>query len=97
MTGDLKKNAEFSQSLVFLVEIAVIALERQGGPTPELEAWAREVGVRLAHGGDEVQFRDGKGASAAPRLGDIAKALAIGAWAPGGLDLYGHHFEVKRA
>jgi hypothetical protein len=69
----------FLGSLQCLTEIALLDLQRRGGPTEaEIEA-AREVGLRLAHAGDEVEFRDGQSASTgeAPSLAEIARSLAI--------------------
>lgn len=88
--------ARFNEMMPSLIEFALIDLDMKGGPTEADFAHAREIGERLAPTGDAFT-RGGKSAGGEPPgMGAIAKALACGAWAPGGLDFGGHHWERSR-
>lgn len=90
-----------------LIEMAVLDLRTRGGPNATDFARAREVGRRLSVSGDSAEGKmKGKGATwgksaaeaegiAPPRSGEVAKALACGAWCPGGLHFNGRHWEER--
>ena len=100
MTGWVKAAVEkahlLNGFLSFLVGVAIEDLKRKGGPTEADWESAREVGVKLSHTGDAYDFRcdtTAKERQERVTTGQIAKALAVGAWCPGGFDLGGVHFE----
>lgn len=78
-----------------LIDLYVWDLRSRGGPSSADFATARDVGERLAFTGDVFQWPDPKAEIQPPTPKQIAKALACGAWCPGGLNFAGRHWEVK--
>jgi hypothetical protein len=68
-------------------------LRRRGGPDdPDLDQ-ARAFSTDLAARGDVLMF-GGKKGEAAHLFNRLAHALAVLAFAPGGVTIFGHHWEA---
>ena len=85
-----------------LIDMAVLTYQMKGGPSAADFLDANRIGAQLSHGGDWLESNmlgknDGKtaGCSPPPSLAQIAKAMACGAWCPGGLHFAGRHWEEK--
>lgn len=92
--SEIAATANLKMILPPLIELAIIQLACQGGPTQADFTRAQEIGFTLATTGDAFQWKKAISAGGKPPpIGQIAKALACAAWAPGGLTLWDHHWE----
>ena len=87
-------------SLAAAVPLRIMVLQRQGGPTEMDWRNAVEFGSVLAEKGDILQFGYGKRQpregepSVADLFNQLARAVAVLAFVPGGVRLFGMHFTV---
>lgn len=77
------------------VPLRIEALKQKGGPSDEDLKRAREVGVLLAEKGDVFLFGGGKKGEAADLFNKVAEAVAVLAFCPGGVKLFGSTFEAN--
>src|SRR5437879_5674399 len=77
------------------VPLRVLALyERQGPDENDLEA-AHQVGTLLASKGDRLLFRSEVPGETADIFNQVAQALAVLSFAPGGVPCFGQHFDAE--
>ena len=76
------------------VPLNIIDIEHRGGPDDLEWEWARNFTDELGERGDILQFDGGKRGEAAIMFNRFAYALAIMAFAPGGVRFCGMHFEA---
>lgn len=67
-----------------------------GAPTKEQIARARKAVVDLGERGDVMLFGGGKPGEAATLANEVAHMVAILAFAPGGVTLFGQTFQAKK-
>jgi hypothetical protein len=79
-------------ALSVAVPLQISELERCGGPGPSELAEAREVGQLLAEKGDVLMFKSPKGETAKV-FGRVARAIAVLAFCPGGVQVFGDRYE----
>lgn len=61
----------------------------------ELQRRAPELAEVIAAKGDIIQFRSKKKGETAAAFNALAEAVAIGAFVPGGITVFGQHFEAR--
>lgn len=84
-------NSLLASTLSIAVPLRILDYEARGGPgAPDFER-AREFGVVLASQGDTLLF-GGKKGEAASMFNQVADAVAILSFCPGGVKLFGNHF-----
>lgn len=77
------------------VPLEIHALESRGGPDDaDLEA-AHAFGSDLALRGDVMLFGGGKPGEAGELASQTAKAIAVLAFSPGGVTVFGRHWEAR--
>jgi len=76
------------------VPLRITDLQERGGPGPEEWAWAVDFGEALTYQRDVLLFGDARRASGLAN--DLSRAVAILAFAPGGVSVFGQHFEAKK-
>lgn len=80
-------------TLQLAVPIAIRKLWLTAGPTDEEWEWAREFADELGSRGDIILYRGKKGESA-EMFAKLARAIAIMAYADGGITIFGRHWEA---
>jgi hypothetical protein len=79
--------------LQFAVPLILLEMQATGGPTEEDWSEMRRFGYEFGrHGGDNLLFG---GEGAGETAGRVAHAGAVLAHVPGGVTLFGDHYEVK--
>ncbi len=73
------------------VELEIARLEEQGGPWDGDREAARAYGELLAGSGDQLLYRGAPGQARAAFVG-LAKAIAVAAFAPGGVEYSGRRY-----
>jgi hypothetical protein len=78
------------------VPLRLAELRRQGGPTEADWQRTAEVGQEIAEHGDWLMFRGPRQGDTARLVGKVVDAVAMLAYCPGGIDILGVHWEVKK-
>ena len=78
------------------VPLHIMILQVRGGPTDVDLQVAREASCLLGEKGDLLMFRGGKRGETARVFNALAKSLAVLAFCPGGVTLFGQHWEATR-
>jgi len=85
--------------LVGFLEIAVpmqiAKLKREGGISEERIAQLQAYGEDLSGHGEALLYRSRAGGESAARFKQFVEIIAVGAFAPGGITIFGLHFEEK--
>ena len=77
------------------VRICIMEMSRTGGPTTaDVDAARAYVGDLCAHG-DTLLYGQGEPGQAADLANRLAHAIAVLAHCPGGIDVFGQHFEAQ--
>lgn len=81
--------------LSLAVPFNVLNLKRRGGPTDcELDS-AREFGIELASKGDSLLFTTKTKGETAKVFNELARAIAIASFLPGGIEVFGTTFKAN--
>lgn len=83
------------ETLAAAVPLHILDLKRQGGPADSDLEWAREFAWELGSHGDLLLYRGGKPGESARLFNQTARAIAILAFAPGGVHLFGQHWDAS--
>jgi len=83
---------EMMRAAVFL---KIESLKEKGGPTKEDIEKAQKTSGMLGERGDVLMHGGGKKGECAELFNRTAHAIAVLAFVPGGVDLFGTHFEAK--
>lgn len=81
-------------ALAMAVPLQISQLAARGGPTDTEWAFARQWADTLAEKGDVLLYGEKKGETA-KLFAEFANAVAVLAFAPGGITIFGQHFEYK--
>jgi len=84
-------------TLEALVPIAIAELHKQGGPLNRHFQEAQAFGFKLAEHGDELLYHVKKRGVTGKLMGQFCKTVAVMAFVPGGVTVFGLHFEEKVA
>ncbi len=76
------------------VPLHIVECHERGGPTAEDIARIRPFAHTLAERGDRLLFRSEKAGETAALFNMLAEAIALLAYAPGGVRCFGQHFEA---
>lgn len=74
--------------------IAEIRQRHTAADWPVLQDRARECGDVVASRGDNVLYASKKNGESAAAFNRLAEGVAIGAFVPGGITVFGQHFEA---
>ena len=77
------------------VYLRLVEMEKLGGPTPEDMRKVQETADMLGEHGDILLHGGGKEGQCADLFNRTAHAIAVLAFAPGGVELFGTRFEAK--
>ena len=89
-------NGLLAEMIVPAVFLQVMELEKRGGPSAADMEKARETSDRLGDHGDILLHGGGRKGECADLFNRTAHAIAVLAYAPGGVELFGKHFEARR-
>ena len=84
-----------SIALSTAVPLHILELERNGGPTPEDAAGMPTIAQELAEHGDLLLFKSRKPGETARLFNREARGIALLAFAPGGVTIFGRHYEAR--
>ena len=74
------------------VPLHIMVYEQKGGPSPEDLARAVAMSGVLGEHGDELLFKSKKPGRTAELFNQTADAVAVLAFCPGGVSIFGQHF-----
>lgn len=77
------------------VPLRILELQQQGGITDEDLAHVRSYQKDIAAHGDEILFRSPQPGQTATRINQLVDAIAVLAFCPGGITLFGMHFDAS--
>jgi hypothetical protein len=77
------------------IQLHIMQLKECGGPQDADFERARKVSDVLGEKGDILLFGGGKKGEVASIFNETARAIAILAFCPGGIDIFGSHFDAK--
>ncbi len=80
-------------ALPFAVTLRILEYQRRGGPLPMDFERAQRFGEVLGEKGDILLFSSKKKGESAEMFNGLADAVAILSFCPGGVKVFGHHFE----
>lgn len=98
MAGVAKGGADVSTLPIFIaaaVPLHILELLRQGGPADLDYESARAFASDLGERGDVLLY-GGKKGEAAALANQLAHAIAVLAFLPGGITIFGQHFGVRK-
>lgn len=81
-------------TLAASVPFRILELERRGGPTESEWEETRAFAWVLGPQGDNLLYRSGKKGETARLMADLIYAIAVLAFAPGGVTTFGLHFDA---
>lgn len=85
-----------ASALAAAVPIHMMNLHQQGGPTDSDMGRLAPLAQALGEHGDILLFGGGKEGDAADLFNQLAFALAVLSYAPGGVKAFGSHWETQR-
>ena len=78
------------------VPLHIMQLQDKGGPDDKDMERARAVSDKLGERGDVLLYGSDKKGECAEMFNETARAIAILAFCPGGVNIFGQHFEAKK-
>lgn len=100
MSNDERRPLQQQELLNEMMRAAVMlqieVLKDRGGPTADDMKKAQETSDILGERGDILLHGGGKPGECADQFNRTAHAVAVLAFVPGGVSLFGAHFEAKR-
>jgi len=92
----MKTNGLLEVMICPAVLLQIMQLESRGGPSEEDRIKAQQSSDMLREHGDILLYGGGKKGECADLFNRTAHAIAVLAFVPGGVELFGHRFESKR-
>jgi len=89
-------NNHLSDMMQVAVPLYMAKLSEKGGPTPEDMEEAQMTSSVLGERGDVLLFGGGKKGECADLFNKTARAIAVLAFCPGGVEVFGTRFEAKK-
>jgi hypothetical protein len=89
-------NLALSIGLSAAVPLRIAELQRRGGPTDMDFERIKSVSLLLCEKGDILQFSGGKKGEVASIFNQLADALSVMAFVPGGVSFDGQHFQADK-
>ena len=84
-----------SMMMQVAVPLRIEQMKSKGGPSDEDRKRATETSSIIGERGDILLFGGGKKGEAADQFNRTAEAVAVLAFCPGGVTIFGAHFEAK--
>jgi hypothetical protein len=78
------------------VPLYIMELESRGGPNDEDLSSLLDIALLLGEQGDKLLYRSDKHGETARIYNQTARAIAILAFAPGGITVFGQHWEAAK-
>lgn len=88
-------NNQLAIAMQTAVPLHIMQIKERGGPNAEDMVGAQKTSTMLGERGDVLLFGGGKKGECADLFNRTARAIAILSFCPGGVDLFGQHFEAK--
>jgi hypothetical protein len=88
-------DALLADTLAIAVPLWLRRWRMVGGPADSDWEWAQEFAWVLGSEGDKLLFKGEKKGQTAKLFNDLACAISIMAYAPGGCTVFGRHWEAK--
>jgi hypothetical protein len=83
-----------AQTLALAVPLLITEIAQRGGPTDEDYARIASYTDDLAVHGDDLLYASRKPGETARRFQQVAEAIAVLSFCPGGITVFGLHFEA---
>lgn len=93
--GSVEKDSLLSIFLLYSVTLQIAELQRAGGPSDADRERAAAFASVLGPSGDNLLFRSEQPGRTADLANELAFAVAVLAFQPGGIEVFGRHFEAK--
>ena len=74
------------------VPLRIMGIQARGGATPE--DFTRVIRYNEELGSEDLLFRSSKAGVTARLFNHLSEAIAVLAWVPGGITIFGDHYEV---
>jgi hypothetical protein len=87
------KDLPLAIALSAAVPLHIMGFQAAGGPTFEDFGRAQQFSSELGERGDVLLFGGGRKGEAAKLFNETARALAVLAFVPGGVTIFGQHYE----
>lgn len=94
-TASESRRSQMYETMRLAVWLRVEQLKDRGGPTPEDLKEAQETSDILGERGDVLVAGHGKPGEIADQFNRTARAIAVLAFVPGGIEIFGGHFEAN--
>jgi len=78
------------------IPLHILELQECGGPSEDDLKYAHETSAILSEHGDKLLFKSKKKGETAEIFNRTAKAIAVLAFCPGGVTIFGQHFEARK-
>ena len=88
--------SHLSTALETAVPLHVMQLQARGGPSQEDVDSCAAISEILGSKGDLLMFRGGKRGETAQVFNALARGIAVLSFCPGGVTLFGEHWESRR-
>lgn len=89
------RNESLPIAMAAAVPLYIIRFQEKGGPDDEDIRQAHAMAGKLGEHGDILLFGGGKKGECAELFNETARAIAVMAFCPGGVTVFGNHFEAK--
>ena len=86
-------NDHLSIAMSAAIPLHIMQIQERGGPTEEDMKKAQATSDKLGEHGDILLFGGGKKGERADLFNRTAHAIAVLAFVPGGINIFGSHFE----
>jgi hypothetical protein len=94
-TESASSGTNLGNALQLAIPLWIERIKAKGGPDAEDRKKAQETSQILGERGDILLFGGGKKGECADQFNRTAHAVAVLAFVPGGIDIFGSHFEEK--
>ena len=91
------KNSPLSIALGAAVPLRIARIRTWGGPSDRDIRTAQAFADQLAERGDRLLFGGGKAGEAAEMFNRLTESIAVLSFTPGGITIFGQHFEGSAA
>lgn len=78
------------------VPLRIMRIKQRGGPTSADFEGVAKISQQLGERGDVLLFGGGKEGEVADLFNGLAETIALLAFSPGGVHLFGQHWEARR-
>ena len=91
----MSDNPLLQTSMQMAVPLHIMRLQEKGGPDKQDMERAQAISDKLGEREDILLFGGGRQGECAEMFNETARAIAVLAFCPGGITIFGSHFEAK--